>query len=70
MNARERFVTVMSFEKPDRMLHWEMGYWYATLERWYRERLESKHQPPFEQRIFEDTNGHVVFQDEFGVKKR
>ena len=115
MNARERFMTIMSFEKPDRMLNWEMGYWYATLERWYREGLESKHQPsktsvefnpglgvsgeaaphedyserrprerdvhdqlgldddlvglpvnagpqpPFERRIFEETNAYVVF---------
>jgi uroporphyrinogen decarboxylase len=124
MNTRERFVTIMNFEKPDRMLRWELGYWYATLERWYREGLESKYQPsktsvefnpglgvrgeaaphedyskrrprerdahdylgfddglvalpvnagpqpPFERKVFEDTDNHIVFQDEYGVKKK
>lgn len=42
MNARERFLAVMSFETPDRNLSWEMGYWPETLERWYREGLERR----------------------------
>jgi uroporphyrinogen decarboxylase len=42
MNARERFLKIMSFEKPDRCLLWEMGYWVEVLERWYSEGLERK----------------------------
>jgi hypothetical protein len=114
----------MSFEKPDRPLLWEMGYWHETLERWYQEGLEPKHRPPittvefnpglgvrgeaaphedyskrrprerdaheqlgldeglvalpvnsgpnppFEREVFEQTDGHVVIQDELGVKKK
>jgi len=43
MNARERFLAVMNFEKVDRTLFWEMGYWKDTLNRWYQEGLP-KHQ--------------------------
>ncbi len=43
MNARERFVAIMAFQKPDRHLNWEMGYWVETLERWYGEGLERRH---------------------------
>jgi hypothetical protein len=39
MNARERFAAIMAFERPDRGLLWEMGYWNETLERWYGEGL-------------------------------
>ncbi|MGQ9648091.1 MAG: uroporphyrinogen decarboxylase family protein [Thermodesulfobacteriota bacterium] len=39
MNARERFLAIMNFEKADRTLFWEMGYWKDTLERWYSEGL-------------------------------
>ena len=48
MNVRERFLATMRFEKPDRILLWEMGYWQATLERWYREGLTSEHPPRLE----------------------
>jgi len=43
MNSRERFLAVMNFEKVDRTLLWEMGYWKDTLDRWYQEGLP-KHQ--------------------------
>lgn len=39
MNARERFLAVMSFEAVDRTLMWEFGYWGGALRRWYREGL-------------------------------
>jgi uroporphyrinogen decarboxylase len=39
MNTRERFLAIMNFEKVDRTLLWEMGYWKDTLERWYGEGL-------------------------------
>lgn len=42
MNARERFLAVMNFEKADRTLLWEMGYWKDTVERWYAEGLPKK----------------------------
>ena len=39
MNMRERFLSIMDFEPPDRTLLWEWGYWGGTLERWYGEGL-------------------------------
>ena len=122
MNARERFLAVMNFEKTDRTLFWEMGYWKETVERWYQEGLprtwdvtgglkpgegirgeNAPHEafiarerkrdkdvcnyfgfdkgmvclpinslldPPFEKRVFEETEDSILLQDEFGVKKR
>ena len=43
MNARQRFINIMSFEESDRNLFWEMGYWGETLERWYTEGLARGH---------------------------
>ncbi len=43
MNSRERFNAIMNFEKPDRNLIWEMGYWLGTVDRWYGEGLPKKH---------------------------
>ena len=122
MNTRERFLSVMNFEKVDRTLYWEMGYWKDTIERWYQEGLPKKkdftvglrpgesvrgenspheeflssdrkrdvdvHEyfgfdkgmvclpinsllhPLFEIKVFEETEDYVLFQDEFGVKKK
>src|SRR4030067_2802332 len=42
MNTQERFLSVMNFEKADRTLYWEMGYWKDTIERWYQEGLPKK----------------------------
>ena len=39
MTDKERFLAIMNFEKPDRMLAWEQGFWGGTIERWYREGL-------------------------------
>jgi len=27
MNDKERFHAIMGFEKPDRVLYWEQGFW-------------------------------------------
>ena len=119
MNTRQRFNAVMNFERPDRNLLWEMGYWPETLERWYGEGLElrenrmgtpgagirgesSPHdeisptrfrerdvhnllamdpgivslpvnsgpQPLFSQDVFEETEEYLVYQDEYGVRKK
>ena len=43
MNTLERFHAIMNFEKPDRHLLWEMGYWRETIDRWYQEGLTKKH---------------------------
>jgi hypothetical protein len=43
MNTRERFHAIMNFEKPDRNLIWEMGYWPGTVNRWYDEGLPKTH---------------------------
>ncbi len=113
----------MHFEKPDRIMFWEMGYWKETLDRWYQEGLEahepppvykelnpgsgirggaSPHDeysssrfrdkdvhnqlgfdrgmvvlpinsgpnPPFEEKIVEETAEYLIFQDELGVQKK
>lgn len=39
MTDKERFHRIMAFERPDRMLAWEQGYWGGTVARWYREGL-------------------------------
>ncbi|MCL5985195.1 MAG: hypothetical protein M1371_01360 [Actinobacteria bacterium] len=39
MNARERFLACMKFDRSVRALKWEFGYWGGTIERWYREGL-------------------------------
>jgi len=33
MNARERFLEVMIFNKDIRTLDWEFGYWYSAVKR-------------------------------------
>jgi hypothetical protein len=35
----ERFLKILNFEKLDRNIDWEFGYWGGTLNRWYREGL-------------------------------
>ena len=39
MDSRERFLACMRFDLADRAPNWEMGYWAATLARWYEEGL-------------------------------
>lgn len=39
MNTRERFLAITNFEKVDRSLRWEMGYWGGAVRRWYQEGL-------------------------------
>ena len=39
MNTRERFHAIMNFEKADRTLKWEIGYWGGAVRRWYKEGL-------------------------------
>ena len=43
MNDKERFKTIMRFEKPDRMLAWEQGFWGGTIDRWYGEGMPRVH---------------------------
>jgi len=42
MNARERFLATLEFERV-RPPFWEMGYWVQTLRRWYREGMPKTH---------------------------
>ena len=46
LNSRERFLATMNFQPADRALLWEMGYWGATLRRWYDEGLPKVHGIP------------------------
>ncbi len=43
MTNKDRFHAIMSFERPDRMLAWEQGFWGGTIERWYAEGLPKNH---------------------------
>jgi uroporphyrinogen decarboxylase len=43
MTDKERFHAIMSFEKPDRVLYWEQGFWGGAVERWYSEGMPRKH---------------------------
>lgn len=42
MNASERFLAWMSFQKADRAPRGELGYWGGTVRRWYDEGLPEK----------------------------
>ncbi len=42
MNERELYNAVLNFEKGCGTLKWEFGYWYQTIERWYKEGLPEK----------------------------
>jgi uroporphyrinogen decarboxylase len=39
MSPRERFFKIMNFEKPDRIIDTEFGYWKNTMQRWHNEGL-------------------------------
>ena len=39
MTARERFCRIMHYQQPDRIMHWEFGYWVETVDRWHNEGL-------------------------------
>jgi uroporphyrinogen decarboxylase len=91
MNDRERFLSVLQFEKPDVFPAMEfMGYWPEVQLRWSREGLGEaddihKHfglvqpryipidfnfVPPFEVRVIEETDWHMVMTDEQGCTKK
>lgn len=56
MNAKERFLAVMKFQKYDRTLLWEFGYWAQTIQRWYKEGLPKKRGlPPYPDEKFDNT---------------
>ena len=59
MNARERFLATMNFEKPDRGLLWEFAYWAATVRRWYDEGLPRKVGIPSRE---ETPDGRAILQ--------
>ena len=51
LTARERYYAVTHFEPGVRTLLWELVYWVAAIERWYREGLpKSPWSPPLGQR--------------------
>ena len=55
MNTRERFHAMMQFERVDRPLLWEFGYWAPALYRWYDEGL------PKVEGIADGLGGDVTF---------
>lgn len=67
MNARERFLAIMNFQRPDRNLFWEMGYWSDTLERWYAEGLSPRSLE--RRRPGEGVRGENSPHDEFSTSR-
>jgi hypothetical protein len=51
MNPREIFLKVLNFEKSDRTLKWEFGFWGGTVNRWidegYKEKNKFTRQPVY-----------------------
>ena len=45
MNTREKFNSVVNFEKDGQAPNWEFGYWYDTVMRWYDEGLPKVNPP-------------------------
>jgi len=43
MTDKERFHRIMGFQRPDRMLAWEQGFWGGTVARWYEEGMNRRH---------------------------
>lgn len=39
MSPKERFERIMAFQRPDRIIDAEFGYWASTLRRWHQEGL-------------------------------
>jgi len=70
MNARERFLAVMSFEPVDRTLLWEMGYWKDTIERWYREGLPKRNDVTLGLKPGEGIRGENAPHETFFLKDR
>ncbi len=65
MTLRERFVSALAFERLDRAVHTEWGFWDDTLSRWRTEGLPDDVVDPSFSYV---TAGHDVFQH-FGIAK-
>lgn len=55
MNSRERLELVCKFQKVDRPIRWEWGFWQETINRWQREGMD------------EDVNSKSQLFDYFGL---
>ena len=67
MNAREKFLSAVNFEKGAKVPNWEFGYWYDVIQRWYDEglpRINPPTQIEFSQWIHGDADpGLDVFTE-------
>jgi len=68
MNIREKFLSVVNFEKEVEVPNWEFGYWYDTIARWYNEGLPKTNPPKLiecSQWIYGEADPALdVFQEE------
>jgi hypothetical protein len=49
MNTREKFISILNCDKKAHAPDWEFGFWFDTLERWYKEGLKKENPVlPFE----------------------
>ena len=55
MNAREKFLETMRFNKNVSPPKWEFGFWGETISRWYDEGLQVKNPPHVPQKITTPT---------------
>ena len=55
MNSRERFLENMNFNSKVRPNKWEFGFWWGTIERWYKEGLPLKKYPRIPTQIINTT---------------
>ncbi|MBM3708103.1 MAG: hypothetical protein FJW69_07175 [Actinobacteria bacterium] len=59
MNTREKFLSVVNFNKKCEVPNWEFGYWYDTIKRWYSEGL-SKINPPYIRKYRQGVSGEAL----------
>jgi len=67
MNSREKFLSVVNFDKISEVPNWEFGYWYDAIQRWYKEGLPKFNAPvknDYSQWIFGDADAGVDFFDD------
>jgi hypothetical protein len=56
MNARERFLEIMSFNTRVPTLKWEFGYWGGTINNWYAQGLPRRQYPKIPNEITTPTS--------------
>lgn len=68
MNCKDKFLSIVNSDKVQEVPDWEFGYWYDTIQRWYKEGLPKINPPAmmeYIQWVFGNVNiGLDIFDDE------